>query len=373
MISTGAKSFVLERLEILGDQHAAGKVTKGDKRVQIRALIKGTGITGKDVTADLSELTGNPRDRTVSPLARDVATFGDYVQVNWFVTLRKNIRGGSIVTATVSIHDSASDRLEKKTANAAVFVLPAMQETLQARSVDGEIEVELKLSPLTIRHITPLRIIAEPVNSETAIADQNLPGWTYIPEGIKAYRITAQALEKLDQRVLGASAPREAIGNYQIKDTFTLGLGYPDQIRPEEAHNLKLFILSDDRWLPLPSYQDIFHRMVRTEAAQQLGVYRLLVDASGYPQDIFIYPNPVQFGQFGSVSKTLKFCNVPPGSVIEIYTVTGEKIREIKEVRATEVPWDGKKENGDLVTSGLYLYRVRTPGKDAFGKIAVLR
>ena len=89
-------------------------------------------------------------------------------------------------------------------------------------------------------------------------------------------------------------------------------------------------------------------------------------------QDIIAYPNPIQFGEFGGVKRTVKFMNVPLGAVVEIYTVTGDKIRQI-EAEVSQVVWDGERDNGELVTSGLYIYRVQMPGNEAFGRIAVLR
>jgi hypothetical protein len=112
--------------------------------------------------------------------------------------------------------------------------------------------------------------------------------------------------------------------------------------------------------------------MVVTESARQSGTYQLLAVTDVVGQDIIAYPNPIQFGEFGGVKKTLKFMNVPLGAMVEIYTVTGDKIREL-EAKESLVLWNGEEEDGELVTSGLYIYRVQMPGGEAFGKIAALR
>jgi hypothetical protein len=159
----------------------------------------------------------------------------------------------------------------------------------------------------------------------------------------------------------------------EVKNKWTLGIRYPNYIKPDFARNLGIFMLSKEGWIPLPSQLDISQRIVKTEDARQLGVYRLLAPPDLDLKDAFIYPNPVQFGTFGGVIKKLKFQNIPLGATIEIYTVSGEKIKEINGVASTQIIWNGEKDNGDLVTSGLYIYKIQTAGGEKFGKIAVIR
>jgi len=361
VILVDTEAPIVEQVEILGDHRVTGKVTKGDGKVQIKARIKDATITEEGITADLSQLTGNSEDRAVNPIARNLVVFDNFVQVNWFTSLNQNIQGGSVVTVTISARDNAGNLAKENSAQAYVFVPSASQETLLSLSTDGEVIVFVELKPSTIpdRRVLPLRVVVEPVDAEVATADENLPKQMYILKGSVAYKIIAED-------ILGVPIPKE-----QIRDTFTLGLGYSSEVGPEVAQNLKLFVLSGNNWLPLESQVDFSRRMVKTEAASQFGIYRLLAQASTTLEDILAYPNPVRFG---NSNNTLKFRNVPPEAVIEIYTVTGERIREIKvEPGALNVAWDGKKKNGDLVTSGLYLYRIRMNDKEVFGKIAVLR
>lgn len=220
-----------------------------------------------------------------------------------------------------------------------------------------EIEVKTPSSALLGKKIS--QIIIEPVKDNFIY--ENMPSNFYIPKGIKAYKIFA----KDDNSNL--------VYNTKFKGKFALQFRYPSYITPEEATNLKIFMLSDKKvWVLLPSQVNTFRKSIKTENAQQLGIYSLFAPLS-YKPDVLVYPNPVQFGQFGGVSKTLKFRNVPLGSVIEIFTITGQKIKEISEINANEIEWDGVRDNGDLLTSGLYIYRVRTSSGEVFGKIAVLR
>jgi len=60
---------------------------------------------------------------------------------------------------------------------------------------------------------------------------------------------------------------------------------------------------------------------------------------------------------------------------LEIFDVTGKKIRDIKEqghLKGT-LSWDKKDGNGKPVCKGIYVYRLRTADKDFYGKFIILR
>ena len=250
---------------------------------------------------------------------------------------------------------------EAELARASADISPGIRGVLSIET-KGElikIEMELKRSTIPNKNLMPLRVSLEPaeISRETY---QSLPQQLYVLPNTVAYSV---AIEDSLGRL---------VNEKEIRDTFLLAMGYPKHIKPKLARNLRVSVLFRDKWLPLPSRYDVSRRMVVTESARQSGTYQLLAVADVVSQDIIAYPNPIQFGEFGGVKRTVKFMNVPLGAVIEIYTVTGDEIREI-EAEVSPVLWDGEKENGELVTSGLYIYRVQMPDREAFGKIAVLR
>ncbi|MDQ1317010.1 MAG: hypothetical protein QG588_659 [Candidatus Poribacteria bacterium] len=249
-----------------------------------------------------------------------------------------------------------------------LFFILLFSQILGAESIvnpksDDEIVIDMKIKSAGIleKQQIPTQILTEPITDESFNVNMKFPRNMRILKGTKAYRIFVK------------DSSGKFIKNSLLKDKFILGVKYPDSIKPDIARNLRICMLSNNVWIPLPSQLDTSNRIIKTEDAKQLGIYRLLAPSSIDLKGIFIYPNPVQFGTYGGVSKTLKFQNVPLGSVIEIFTVTGEKIKEIKETSAIQVLWDGTKDNGDIVTNGLYIYRIQTAGGEAFGKIAVLR
>jgi len=258
-------------------------------------------------------------------------------------------------------HKDSVERPREKVAQTFAAISPGIRGVLSMKA-KGELikmEVDLKQSTILDKKLLPLRISLEPAETSEA-AYQALPRRFHVLPDTEAYTIAARD---------SSGKPVEV---KEIRDTFSLAMGYPKYIKPELAKNLRVSVLSDNRWLPLPSRYDASRRMVVTESARQFGTYQLIAKADVVDQEIIAYPNPVQFGEFGGIRRTLKFLNVPLGAVIEIYTVTGDKIREI-EAKVSPVAWDGEKGDGELVTSGLYIYRVQMPSEEAFGKIAVLR
>jgi len=79
------------------------------------------------------------------------------------------------------------------------------------------------------------------------------------------------------------------------------------------------------------------------------------------------YPNPfvIREGR-----EKLTFDKLPYRAKIRIYTVAGELVREIE----SGDKWDGRNEEGFLVSGGIYLFFVTDPSGDkAMGKIAIIR
>jgi hypothetical protein len=60
---------------------------------------------------------------------------------------------------------------------------------------------------------------------------------------------------------------------------------------------------------------------------------------------------------------------------LEIYNISGKKIREIKAQGQQNgtMYWDRKDENGNLVSKGIYIYRLKTADRNFFGKFVILK
>jgi len=85
---------------------------------------------------------------------------------------------------------------------------------------------------------------------------------------------------------------------------------------------------------------------------------------------IAVFPNPFK----PSADKSLKFDNMTPGSVISLYSLSGEHIKTI-ESPVLRAYWDGKNRYGNEVSAGVYFYTVKNPsgGQMIKGKVFVVR
>lgn len=99
--------------------------------------------------------------------------------------------------------------------------------------------------------------------------------------------------------------------------------------------------------------------------------------------DVIVIPNPYSdraaWEFFGN--RKLQFVNLPNGSKVDIFTVTGDFIRTLRldaGARGTgevnTVDWDLRSGAGEEVTAGVYIYRVESPnGRESIGRFVVIR
>lgn len=89
-------------------------------------------------------------------------------------------------------------------------------------------------------------------------------------------------------------------------------------------------------------------------------------NAAMYPQDrVVIFPNP--FNPRTARGNVLKFLNVIPGSLINIYTVSGEHVTTIKAASILET-WDGKNNMRKMCSPGIYYWLVINPYNNSINK-----
>ncbi len=83
----------------------------------------------------------------------------------------------------------------------------------------------------------------------------------------------------------------------------------------------------------------------------------------------FIYPNPY----YGNKHNYIYFGDVTENSIIQIFTIAGELVREIR-VESSPQRWDVRNSAGEKIASGIYIYLIKDPaGNKKVGKLGVIK
>jgi hypothetical protein len=153
---------------------------------------------------------------------------------------------------------------------------------------------------------------------------------------------------------------------------FRITIPYPAQIPDDEAENLRILYLNTDtnRWELVGGEVDTINHTVTVEVTH-LSIFRLgiLIPFAKNLQNVVVYPNPY----IASKHDKVYFKEITQDSVIKIFTLAGELVKEIR-VSKTPEEWDVKNQAGSPVASGVYIYLITdTVGNKAMGKIGVIR
>lgn len=90
------------------------------------------------------------------------------------------------------------------------------------------------------------------------------------------------------------------------------------------------------------------------------------------PLNVVVYPNPFKIKE--ARDGVLVFANLPEGSKVKIYTLSGKLVAEI--IAGTEncAFWDGKNEDKEECARGIYIFIVESPdGKKQTGKFTLIK
>ncbi|MDD5686605.1 MAG: TIGR03790 family protein [Elusimicrobia bacterium] len=113
-----------------------------------------------------------------------------------------------------------------------------------------------------------------------------------------------------------------------------------------------------------------------TATVKHFSTYRILgsyvfADMS----NIKVYPNP--YNPNTAVQGKLKVINIPVNSIMKLYSVAGELVRELKEMDYGNfgwIEWNGKNDDGDKVGRGVYIYKIEDgAGNKKTGKIGLVK
>ncbi len=95
-------------------------------------------------------------------------------------------------------------------------------------------------------------------------------------------------------------------------------------------------------------------------------------------EEIYVFPNPLRTGAGfpGAEGGSVTFSNMPEGSKLLVFTTAGDRIIDIgpEVIVGGNMHWDTRNSSGEVITSGVYLYKVEIPeSEDYWGRLVVIR
>jgi len=97
-------------------------------------------------------------------------------------------------------------------------------------------------------------------------------------------------------------------------------------------------------------------------------------------EEIYVFPNPLRNTSKGFTQADegveVNFVNLPPESRIRIFTVNGDLVGDLGPELQVEhsMKWFTRNTEGELLASGVYIYKVEMPRQDDyFGKLVIIR
>lgn len=192
---------------------------------------------------------------------------------------------------------------------------------------------------------------------------------------ITSYPFTISSLDNKDRY------PVMIITDYKDNDNN----GFIDGLLPlAKASNLSFWKLDKDkkRWVKMPyDNVDLSSKEVLSYV-NEFTTYALFPKVATDVSDVIAFPVPFRpnagnSSRYGSWADGITFANCPGIGTIKIYTIAGDLVRKIDIASNldinSDVKWNLKNENGDIVASGVYIWEVISGGNRKTGKLMVIK
>lgn len=176
----------------------------------------------------------------------------------------------------------------------------------------------------------------------------------------------------------------------RLAKSVSFGVRVGDAAVPSGVRKSALAIWALDEthrlWVKLPeSHWDVDQQTLRAPVSR-FAVFALIAAPLGRTADIRVFPNPWRphgpasgpgAGQTGTEAQGITFTNLPSECVLRIFTLNGERVREIRHSDLSgalgQESWDGHTANGAAAASGVYLWQVESAEDQKTGKLMLIR
>ncbi len=143
-------------------------------------------------------------------------------------------------------------------------------------------------------------------------------------------------------------------------------------VSPDQRGQLVLARYDTDHnaWVMLPSVLNPDQNSV-TAQTSHLSLYQIMVALPASDiSNVRVYPNPFRpsMGHTG-----VNFANLPTDAGIQIFNLSGEKVRSLSSTATGTAFWDGHNESGQSAASGVYFAVVKSGSAKTIVKVAIER
>ncbi len=111
------------------------------------------------------------------------------------------------------------------------------------------------------------------------------------------------------------------------------------------------------------------------------GVTFTFIYSEDFKKSVACYPNPFKLSGSGNGKDTMTIEYYLPSDQkvnIAIYSINGELVKSFgkgvfKRKGLYRIQWDGKNDNGELVSNGVYMFIIQTESEEAIDKIVIIK
>ena len=153
--------------------------------------------------------------------------------------------------------------------------------------------------------------------------------------------------------------------NVQPSKPVEIVIGYSGDASITAADEGRLIVARYDPatglWTPLQTMVDRVTKRV-TAYTTHFSLFRVMIAAvSGTVSTVKVAPNPLRPSK-GAAYASMTFSSIPAGATLQIFNLTGEKVRALTADAAGVAVWDGKNDSGSPAASGVYFVYIKADG-----------
>ena len=282
-------------------------------------------------------------------------------------------------TYELVIYEGIKDVLGNEISSSTVITFTTLMDPTEYNVIVGEDEktkVKIEAGAVSVESYVKISTDVADIQSQIEEANGKIGDmYQYVLEGRK-FEIYDKNHSKITSNFnapVEVELPYSDDDNDGIVDDSVAG----DVNRPVKVATLAIYYLNEteNKWEEVPNSRVNEDRKVVIARVEHFSYYAIMGKSSLDVSDAKAYPVPWHPGDVpaGETKEGIKFEVSASDCTIRIYTVSGEKVTEIKK-SGTDPVWNVETEGGEPVASGVYIYVIEASnGSKKTGKLIVIR